>query len=97
MEINDALLDKLAMLSRLHFNEAEKSAIKSDMEKMISFVDKLNELDTTGVKPLMHISTNENILRDDIVNLECTREEALINASQKDNQFFKVPKVIKKV
>ncbi|MBP9099710.1 MAG: Asp-tRNA(Asn)/Glu-tRNA(Gln) amidotransferase subunit GatC [Ferruginibacter sp.] len=96
MEINDALLDKLAMLSRLHFNEAEKSAIKSDMEKMISFVDKLNELDTTGVKPLMHISTNENILRDDIVNLECTREEALINASQKDNQFFKVPKVISK-
>lgn len=96
MEINDALLDKLAMLSRLHFNEAEKSAIKSDMEKMISFVDKLNELDTTGVKPLMHISTNENILRDDIVNLECTREEALINASLKDNQFFKVPKVISK-
>ena len=94
MEINDALLDKLAMLSRLHFNEAEKSAIKSDMEKMISFVDKLNELDTTGVKPLMHISTNENILRDDIVNLECTREEALINASLKDKQFFKVPKVI---
>lgn len=90
------LLDKLALLSRLHFNEAEKSAIKSDMEKMISFVDKLNELDTTGVKPLMHISTNENILRDDIVNLECTREEALINASQKDNQFFKVPKVISK-
>ena len=84
------------MLSRLHFNEAEKSAIKSDMEKMISFVDKLNELDTTGVKPLMHISTNENILRDDIVNLECTREEALINASLKDNQFFKVPKVISK-
>ena len=96
MEINDALLDKLAMLSRLHFNEAEKSAIKSNMEKMISFVDKLNELDTTGVKPLMHISTNENILRDDIVNLECTREEALINASLKDNQFFKVPKVISK-
>ena len=96
MEINDALLDKLAMLSRLHFNENEKTAIKSDLEKMISFVDKLNELDTTGVKPLMHISTNENILRDDIVNLECTREEALINALLKDNQFFKVPKVISK-
>ncbi len=77
MEINDALLDKLAMLSRLHFNEAEKSAIKSDMEKMISFVDKLNELDTTGVEPLMHISTNVNILREDIVKPGLHREEAL--------------------
>ena len=96
MEINDALLDKLAMLSRLHFNEAEKTAIKSDLEKMISFVDKLNELDTTGVEPLMHISTNVNILREDVVNQDCTREEALKNATLKDDQFFKVPKVISK-
>jgi len=96
MEINDVLLDKLALLSRLHFNEAEKASIKSDMEKMISFVDKLNELDTTGVEALMHISTNVNILREDIVNQDCTWKEALKNATLKDDQFFKVPKVISK-
>jgi aspartyl-tRNA(Asn)/glutamyl-tRNA(Gln) amidotransferase subunit C len=63
---------------------------------MILFVDKLNELDTSGVEPLLHISDSENIMRDDIVNQEITREEALKNAFMKDDQFFKVPKVIKK-
>ena len=96
MEINDALVDKLAMLSRIHFNETEKGSIKSDLEKMIRFVDKLNELDTSGIEPLMHISSNVNILREDEPVQGCSREEALLNASLKDEQFFKVPKVINK-
>ena len=96
MEINDVLVDKLAMLSRLHFNETEKVSIKNDLEKMIRFVDKLNELDTTGVEPLMHISSNVNVLREDEVNQGCSREEALLNSPLKDEQFFKVPKVISK-
>lgn len=96
MEINDELIDKLAMLSRLRFNETEKGAIKNDMGKMIRFVDKLNELDTTGVEPLMHISNNVNMLREDVVSRGCSREEALLNSPLKDKQFFKVPKVISK-
>jgi len=96
MEINDSLVDKLAMLSRLHFSESEKVSIKNDLEKMIRFVDKLNELDTTGVEPLMHISSNVNVLREDEVIPGCTREEALLNSPMKDEQFFKVPKVIHK-
>ncbi|MEP7166051.1 MAG: Asp-tRNA(Asn)/Glu-tRNA(Gln) amidotransferase subunit GatC [Ferruginibacter sp.] len=96
MEINDALVDKLAMLSRLHFNDTEKTAIKNDLEKMIRFVDKLNELDTAGVEPLMHISNNVNILREDEPARGCSREEALLNSPMKDEQFFKVPKVISK-
>ena len=96
MEINDVLVDKLAMLSRLHFNETERVSIKNDLEKMIRFVDKLNELDTTGVEPLMHISNNVNILREDEVIQGCSREEALLNSPLKDKQFFKVPKVISK-
>ena len=96
MEINDALVDKLAMLSRLHFDETEKPAIKNDLEKMIRFVDKLNEVDTTGVEPLMHITSNINVLRDDEVVQGCSREEALSNSSLKNEQFFKVPKVISK-
>ena len=96
MEINDTLVDKLAMLSRLHFNETEKASIKNDLEKMIRFVDKLNELDTTGVEPLMHISNNVNMLREDGPVMQWNREEALLNAPLKDEQFFKVPKVISK-
>ena len=96
MEINDELIDKLAMLSRLRFNETDKVAIKNDMGKMIRFVDKLNELDTTGVEPLMHISNNVNVLREDVVIQGCSREEALLNSPLKDKQFFKVPKVISK-
>jgi aspartyl-tRNA(Asn)/glutamyl-tRNA(Gln) amidotransferase subunit C len=96
MEINDTLIDKLASLSKLHFNEAEKAGIKSDLEKMLQFVDKLNELDTNGVEPLLHISTNVNILRKDLAANMLTRENALLNAPLTDGSFFKVPKVIRK-
>ncbi len=96
MEINDALIDKLAMLSRLHFNETEKEAIKKDLEKMIGFVDKLNELDTSGVEPMMHISSNVNVLREDEINQHFSREDAMMNAPLNDGQFFKVPRVISK-
>ena len=96
MDVNDALVDKLANLARLSFDEAEKEAIKNDLQKMIQFVEKLNELDTTGVEPLLHMSDNVNILRADEVKGSISREAALQNAAVHDEQFFKVPKVIKK-
>ena len=96
MEVNDALVDKLANLARLQFDDAEKSAIKIDLQRMIQFVEKLNELDTTGVAPLLHMSDNINALREDVVKGSISREEGLQNAPLKDEQFFKVPKVIKK-
>ena len=96
MEVNDALVDKLANLARLQFDAAEKESIKNDLQRMIQFVEKLNELDTTGVEPLLHMSEQVNILRDDEVNGSVSRVEALQNAPVHDEQFFKVPKVIKK-
>jgi aspartyl-tRNA(Asn)/glutamyl-tRNA(Gln) amidotransferase subunit C len=96
MEVNDALVDKLANLARLQFEDAEKSAIKNDLQRMIQFVEKLNELDTTGVAPLLHMSDNINALREDLVKGSISRELGLQNAPLKDEQFFKVPKVIKK-
>jgi aspartyl-tRNA(Asn)/glutamyl-tRNA(Gln) amidotransferase subunit C len=96
MEVNDALVDKLANLSRLQFNATEKEAIKKDLQRMIQFVEKLNELDTTGVEPLLHMSEQVNILREDEVQGSISREEGLQNAPVHDEQFFKVPKVIKK-
>jgi len=96
MDVNDELIDKIANLARLKFNSEEKEGIKSDLQQMIGFIDKLNELDTTGVEPLLHMSENVNVLREDEVSGAITREEAFRNAPLHDEQFFKVPKVIKK-
>jgi aspartyl-tRNA(Asn)/glutamyl-tRNA(Gln) amidotransferase subunit C len=96
MEVNDALVDKLANLARLKFEAAEKEEIKKDLQRMISFVDKLNELNTSGVEPLLHMTDEENVLREDEVKGSITKEEALRNAPVHDENFFKVPKVIKK-
>lgn len=95
MEVNDALVDKLAHLARLQFNDAEKAEIKTDLQRMITFVEKLNELDLEGVEPMMHMSDEVNVLRDDEVKGSVPRAEALKNAPVHDEQFFKVPKVIK--
>ena len=96
MQVDDALIDKLSRLAMIDFDEEEREEIKKDLEKMIGFVDKLKELDTTGVEPLLHMTSNINILREDVPGDMLPREEALKNAPNHDDQFFEVPKVIKK-
>ena len=96
MNVNDELVDKIASLARLEFNSQEKEEIKSDLQQMIAFIDKLDELDTTGIEPLLHMSENVNVLREDEVSGTISREEAFSNAPLHDEQFFKVPKVIRK-
>lgn len=96
MEVNDAMVENLANLARLQFSEAEKEIISTDLQRMIAFVDKLNELDTTGVSPLLHMSDNFNVLREDEVKGSISRAEGLKNAPDNDGVFFKVPKVIRK-
>ena len=96
MEVNDALINKIANLARLSFSEEEKPVIKDKLQRMIHFVEKLNEVDTEGVEPLLHMSNNVNILREDEVKNSITTEEGLKNAPVHNEQFFKVPKVIKK-
>ncbi len=96
MEVTDALVDKLAHLSRLQFNEGERAEIKNDLQRMIVFVEKLNELNLEGVDPLLHMSEKVNVLRSEEVKGSVSREEALKNAPLHDEQFFKVPKVIRK-
>lgn len=96
MEVNDILVNNLANLARLQFNEVEKEMIKKDLEQMIGFVDKLKELDTTGVEPLLHMSDVVNVLREDKIQGSSSREEALKNAPDSDGSYFRVPKVIKK-
>ena len=96
MEVNDELVEKLAHLARLSFSAEEKERMKSDLQQMITFVEKLNEIDTSNVEPLLFMTNEVNVLREDEVKGSISREEALKNAPLKDEQFFKVPKVIRK-
>lgn len=96
MEVNDSLIGNLSRLARLEFSAAEKEGIRKDLDRMISFVEKLRELDTTGIEPLLHMSPEVNVLREDIPQGSVSRKEALANAPATDGTYFKVPKVIRK-
>jgi aspartyl-tRNA(Asn)/glutamyl-tRNA(Gln) amidotransferase subunit C len=96
MQVDDALINKLSRLAMLDFDEHEREEIKADLEKMIGFVDKLRELDTSGVEPLLHITSEVNVLREDIPGNMLRKEDALKNAPLHNEDFFLVPKVIKK-
>ena len=96
MEITNEMVEKIAHLARLRIPEADKEAVKNELQQMIEFVDKLNELDTTGIEPLMHMSNKINSVREDEVKGSIPRVDALKNATVSDGVFFKVPKVIKK-
>jgi aspartyl-tRNA(Asn)/glutamyl-tRNA(Gln) amidotransferase subunit C len=96
MEVNDALIDKLAVLARLEFEPEEKERLKNDLQKMISFVEQLQELDTDGEVPVLQMSTRTDVLREDEEKVTITREEGLRNAPRTDGKYFKVPKVISK-
>jgi len=96
MKIDKDTVEKIAHLARLEFNENEQEQIINDMNNMLTFVNKLNEVDTSNVEPLIYMSDEVNVLRDDEVKQEITQHEALKNAPKKDSDYIKVPKVIDK-
>ncbi len=97
MKIDKETVDKIAHLARLEFeSEGKKEEMIKDMNNMLGFIDKLNELDTTGVDPLIYMSEETNVLREDDVKHIITQDEALKNAPKKDSDYFKVPKVMGK-
>jgi aspartyl-tRNA(Asn)/glutamyl-tRNA(Gln) amidotransferase subunit C len=96
MEIDDEMIDKLAFLARLEYKNDEKGAILKDLERILDFVGQLNEVDTSGVEPLVYLSDRMNNMRADKVVATITHEEALKNAPDADSDYFKIPKVIRK-
>jgi aspartyl-tRNA(Asn)/glutamyl-tRNA(Gln) amidotransferase subunit C len=96
MEITPKMIDHLAALSRLEFDLEKKENIRNDVERMVGFIEKLQELNTDGVEPLLFMSDTQNVWRADEVKGSISRKDALSNAPVKDEHFFKVPKVIKK-
>jgi len=96
MKIDNELVDKLAGLSKLEFDDQAREDIKKDLQKILDMVERLNEVNVDGVEPLIYMSDEKNVLRKDVVKDTVTKEEALLNAPLRDSDYFKVPKVIKK-
>ena len=94
MKIDRALLDKIAHLSRLEIDEKDAEKTMQDMTAIVEWVEQLKEVDTEGVEPLTTMSFEVNILRDDVVKEHLSHERALLNAPKKDEQYFRVPKVL---
>lgn len=96
MKVSDELIDRLANLAKIEFDVKARNEIKNDMNKMLEFVDKLNEINTQGVDPLIFMSEEINVLREDIAKKTITQEEALKNAPQHNSDYIMVPKVVSK-
>jgi aspartyl-tRNA(Asn)/glutamyl-tRNA(Gln) amidotransferase subunit C len=96
MEITNKKIDELAHLARLEFKDDEKVKIKSDLERIVGFFDKLSEVNTDNVEPLIYMSDRQNNLRSDDIREVISKYEALKNSPSKDSDYFKVPKFINK-
>jgi aspartyl-tRNA(Asn)/glutamyl-tRNA(Gln) amidotransferase subunit C len=94
MKIDRPLLDKIAHLARLEFNEKDAERILKDLSEIVDWVEKLNEVNTDGVEPLTSMSHEVNAFREDDVKDQLDHERALLNAPKKDDDYFRVPKVL---
>lgn len=93
-KISDETIEYVGILAKLELSEAEKEAAKSDMEKMLDYIDTLNELDTTQVEPMSHVFPMNNVFREDVVTNGDNMEKTLANAPLRSGDSFKVPKTI---
>lgn len=92
--ISDETIEYVAILAKLDLSDAEKEEAKKDMGRMLDYIDKLNELDTSGVEPMSHVFSVQNVFREDIVTNGDKRDVILANAPQKLDGAFVVPKTI---
>lgn len=87
-------VDEIAHLARLEFDEESKPGILNDLNRMLVFIDKLNEINTDNIEPLVYMTNEKNVMRTDTPEKTLTQKEALKNAPRKDSDYFKAPKVI---
>lgn len=92
--IDDETIENVCILAKLSLGEEAKAKAKQDMQKMLDYVEKLDELDTDGVEPLSHIFGDENVFRDDVVTNGANKEAMLANAPKEKEGQYQVPKTI---
>ena len=92
--ISDETMEYVGILAKLELSAGEKEAARTDMGRMLDYIDKLNELDTSGVEPMSHIFPVNNVFREDVVTNCDDRDNILKNAPEKKDGSFKVPKTV---
>lgn len=92
--IDDATIDYVGILAKLELTSEEKEQAKKDMASMLDYIDKLGELDTTGIEPMSHVFPVENVMREDIVTNGDGSKQTLANAPERNDNAFIVPKTV---
>ena len=87
-------VEHVARLARLALSEEEKELMTRQLDRILGYVDKLNELDTSQVEPTSHVIPMENVLREDAVRPSLSQDDALANAPDREPPFFRVPRII---
>ena len=93
-KISDETIEYVGILAKLELSQKEKENARADMEKMLDYIDILNELDTEGAEPLSHVFPVYNVFREDVASQEDGSEDTLANAPLKKDNSFKVPRTI---
>ena len=94
MNADRETLRKIAHLARLDLKEGTEQEMLDSLNKILTWVEKLNEVDTSGVEPLTHLTDEVNMMREDQVKEPLPQERGLLNAPGKDDEYFRVPKVL---
>jgi aspartyl-tRNA(Asn)/glutamyl-tRNA(Gln) amidotransferase subunit C len=94
MKIDLNTVKKISHLARLEFDEVGAEKIQKDMTQILDWVEQLNEVDTTGIEPITTMSSEVNVMREDVVGEHLSHEAGLLNAPQRDSDYFRVPKVL---
>lgn len=92
--ISDDMIEYVGILAKLELSDSEKAGAREDMERMLDYIDTLNELDTEGIEPLSHVFPVHNVFREDVVTNGDGSEDTLKNAPVRAERSFKVPKTI---
>ena len=92
--IDDATIEYVGILAKLELSDEEKEQAKKEMASMLDYIDKLGELDTTGIEPMSHVFPVENVMREDVVTNGDGSEETLANAPERHDTSFVVPKTV---
>jgi aspartyl-tRNA(Asn)/glutamyl-tRNA(Gln) amidotransferase subunit C len=94
LKISKEEIEHIAVLARLSLSEEEKDLFGSQLSSILDYMEKLNELDTKGIEPTSHVLSLSNVMRDDISRPSIPKEDALMNAPDHTEKFFRVPKII---
>ena len=94
MRISKEDIEHIALLARLYLTEGEKELFGTQLSSILDYMEKLNELDTTDVEPISHVLPLSNVMRNDVSGPSIKKDDALMNAPDHTDKFFRVPKII---